>query len=152
MQSTSLTAVLRRILSKACISYTVIALLICFILTGIADKVAISSISFLLIFPFSVCFAAANELLRTERLNGLLKFVFHAVLTIGGFFCFLYLPAFSGNGGASSLVVLAVFALLYFAVYGAIALFRSRWKKQLRMEADYKPQFSKAEEDGSRKR
>ena len=136
-------SVLKKLLTDTAIIYTVIVVFLCILLIFLSEGAsrAISPLNFLLVLPFSLFFASANYIEKHTRLNAFLKFVIHAVFTVGGFFCFLYLPAFSDNSQSGSFVVFIVFAALYLAVYGVIQLFRRRWRKELSAESAYKPQF-----------
>ncbi|MBR2907288.1 MAG: hypothetical protein IKC26_04515 [Clostridia bacterium] len=138
---------LRSILIGAACTYTAIVLFLCFILTGISDNASgvVSPLNFLLVFPFSLCFSVANFLHRSPKLGGFVKFVLHLLFTVGGFFCFLYLPAFSGKSTSSSFIVLIVVAVLYLISYGTVLLFRKRWKREFHKEKEYTPLFASKE-------
>lgn len=131
----------RKILRNTCICYTVLVLALCFILLWGASAPIYPS-SFLLMFPFALCFCIASQAHQSKRIPSLLKFVIHFVLTVGGFFCFMYLPAFSDSSESMSMVVFTVFVLCYLVTYGLIMLFRKRWKKEFGPEPEYTPLYS----------
>lgn len=143
-KSTSKSQVIKRIFRSSCIIYTVIALFLCLILMMISEDLskAISPKNFLLIFPFSVCLATANLLDKSSRLAQFYKSLLHAGITLGGFFLFLYLPAFRGTSDSNFFVVLLVFVVCYALIYGLTLLFRYRIRKEFGEETEYKPQFS----------
>lgn len=153
-KSHSSLSALRSILIGAACTYTVIVLFLCFILTGIADGTSgvIAPMNFLFVFPFSLCFSVANYLHRGLKLGGFAKFILHFLLTVGGFFFFLYLPAFSGKDSSSSFLVLLVIAILYLTVYGVMLLFRKRWNREFRDKDNYTPQFSANKPSGRTKK
>lgn len=134
---------MKSILRATCTVYTVIVLSLCVILLFASENLAraVSPVNFLLILPFSFVFSAANYVDGHSKLHQFPKSLIHFVLTVGGFFCFLYLPAFSGASESNSLVVFAVFTVLYLIVYGLVLLFRFRLKRELHLESDYEPQF-----------
>ncbi len=133
----------RSILKGAAVTYTTVVLFVCFVLTGVSENSAgISPMNFLLIFPFALCFSLANHLLRSEKLGGFPKFLLHFLLTIGGFFVFLYLPAFPGGKSSSSVLVLFIVTIVYLILYGTVLLLRKRWKKEFGTETTYTAQFS----------
>ena len=142
----------KAILRATCAAYTVIVLFLCLVLLFTSDNAdrTVSPLNFLLVLPFSLVFSVANYVDRETKLHPLPKSLLHFLLTVGGFFCFLYLPAFPNQGESSSLVVFGVFTLLYLIVYGLVLLFRFRLRKELRLESDYTPQFQG--EEGSRNR
>lgn len=138
----------QKIMTDSCIVYAVIVIVLCVLLLFVSEGAsrAVSPLNFLLVFPFSVLFSSANYIGKSTRLSSILRFIIHAVFTVGGFFVFLYLPAFSGSSESSSLVVFIVFLALYLIVYGTVILFRRRWKKELSAESDYTPQFASRDE------
>lgn len=144
--------VLKQILTEACVIYTIVVLLLCGILLFMAENGTLAPASFLFVLPFAVCIAVANALRQRTGLSALLKFILHFVLTVGGFYFFLYLPAFSGTPDSVSIVVLFVFAVFYLIVYGLVRLFTHRWERQIRLESDYKSQFSAASDERYREK
>jgi hypothetical protein len=83
-----------------------------------------------------------NHLHKAKEKSPFLSFLFNFIFTVGGFFLFLYLPAYKDASSSSSFLLLLLFVAVYLVIYGIDALFRSRWKKQVRLESDYQPQFS----------
>ena len=140
---------LKRIFASACVTYSAIVVFLCLLLLVVSESLsrAVSPLNFLLIFPFSFLFSVANYIDRTAKISAFVKFLIHAVCTVGGFFCFLYLPAFGSRSESSSFVVFIAFLLLYLLVYGTVLLFRRRWKKEISAETEYKPQFQKGASD-----
>ena len=143
-KKTSGAPILKRIFVNSCITYTVIVLFLCLILLLISEDLgkAVSPQSFLLVFPFSVCIAIANDIDKNAKFAQFYKSLIHTVLTIGSFFCFLYFPAFQDAKDSNFFVVLLVFSVAYFMVYGLTLLFRHRINKEFRQDAEYTPQFS----------
>ena len=133
---------IKQILVTSAVIYTLSVLLISFILTGLSGDQAIDPIRFLLIFPFSLSLAIGNHLYKFCKRSAFFAFLYHFLFTVGGFYLFLYLPAYREASSSSSFLVLLFFAVIYLVVYGVCALFRNRWKKQVRLESDYQPQFS----------
>lgn len=143
MSNSNLASAVKRILADASITYTAVVLFVCFVLTGVAEGSAnISPLNFLFIFPFSLCFSLANYLHRSERIGKVVKVIFHFILTIGGFFCFLYLPAFRSAKTSNSILVLFIITVIYLIVYGTVLLLSKRWKREFQSETSYTPQFS----------
>lgn len=135
---------LRSVLLGAACIYTAVALFLCFVLTGLTDGASgvVAPLNFLLIFPFSLCFSLANYLHRSTKMGGFVKFILHFLLTGGGFFCFLYLPAFWKSSSSNSILVFVAVLVLYLILYGAVLLFRKRWKREFREKEEYTPQFT----------
>lgn len=140
---------IKKILINTAITYTTVVLFVCFVLTGVTENSAnISPLNFLYIFPFSLCFSFANYLHRSERIGIAVKFVLHFFLTIGGFFFFLYLPAFKNGKRSSSILVLFIITIVYLLVYGIVLLLSKRWKREFHPEGSYTPQFSAKSSNG----
>ena len=135
---------LRMILKHACVCYTVTALVLCTVLLLIfgGSSGTISPLSFLLIFPFSVCYAVAAFLYKKTALPLAAKVILHFLFTVGGFFFFVFLPARSANRESGSVAILITFIIGYLIIFGLTALFTRRWKKETDCEEDYTPQFS----------
>ena len=133
---------IKQIFIGASVSFTVIVIVLSFILAGLSGNQSIDPIRFLLIFPFSVCLSLANIYHKNEKHAAFLRFFVHSLLTVGGFFLFLYLPAYRNAETSSLFLVLLLFSVLYVIGYGIYALFIGRWKKQVRLESDYQPHFS----------
>ena len=142
MTKPSLILPVKHIFVSSAVIFTMVVLLLGFILAGTSGDLSIDPIRFLLIYPFALSLATGNHLHKAKKKSPLLSFLFHFLFTVGGFFLFLYLPAYKGASSSSSFLVLLLFAVIDLAVYGIYAIFRNRWKKQVRLESDYQPQFS----------
>lgn len=143
--STPAISAFRTIFRNACIFYTVIILFFCFVLTGLSDDTtsAVAPLNFLLVFPFSLCFAVANYIHRNVKIGGFWKFILHFLLTVGSFYCCLYLP-YSGSEESTSFsfIIWVVFSVCYLIVYSLVLLFRKRWKKEFGAHSEYTPKFA----------
>lgn len=100
----------------------------------------VAPLKFLLIYPFAVIMALGNLVIKAPSLKLGAKTLLHCVMTIGGAYLFLILPS---KGSANALVVLAVFALVYFAVAAPILIVKKRRLKKAEEAIPYKPMFSK---------
>lgn len=148
MTKPSLILPVKQIFVSSAVLFTVAVLLLGFILAGTSGDLSIDPIRFLLIYPFALSLATGNHLHKAKKHSPFLAFLFHFLFTVGGFFLFLYLPAYKGASSSSSFLILLLFTLIYLVIYGIYALFRSRWKKQVRLESDYQPQFSSEKGEG----
>lgn len=147
MTKPSLILPVKQIFVSSAVLFTVAVLLLGFILAGTSGDLSIDPIRFLLIYPFALSLATGNHLHEAKKHSPFLAFLFNFIFTVGGFFLFLYLPAYKGASSSSSFLILLLFTLIYLVIYGIDALFRSRWKKQIRLESDYQPQFSKQKDN-----
>ena len=127
--------------------YTVSAML--FLLLNIAidgtlEDTGISTKAFLLVFVFAISFALANLLYASKMISSFgVRIACHFVIVTASACLFLYLPNMSGATSSSKLLMLLLFALLYWicmAVYLAFA----RIKKQADpKKSEYKSVFKK---------
>ena len=135
----SASTALKSILTGGAVIYTIFVLLLAF-LQG--EAVASGSLRFLLLF--SLAFSSANYIQKNAKISSFLKFLVHFILTVGGLFLFVILPTpAEGNSSSHYFVVLCFFTALYLLVYGTAVFFRARWKKEIRREESYTPQFSR---------
>ena len=149
MSKSKPTSTIKKIFVDASIIYTAVVLFVCLVLTGMTENPpSVSPLNFLFIFPFSLCFSLANYLHHSDRIGAAFKFILHFLLTVGGFFCFLYLPAFPNGKTASSVLVLFIVIVVYLFVYGIVLLLSRRWKREFQSEASYTPQFSNKDSNG----
>lgn len=125
---------------NACVCFTVTTFVILatyWLLVGLSD--GMRPLALILIFPFSLCFSAANMLLRYGKMQKALAVVLHYILTVGGVYLFLYWPMRapgSTTGGAFLFFVLLT--LVYILIMGVIAVFKGRSKRLSRDSKDYK--------------
>lgn len=127
--------------------YTVSAML--FLLLNIAiegtlEDTGISTKAYLLVFAFAIGFALADLVYQAKMISSFgVRLACHFVIVTASAFVFLYLPNMPGASSSSKLLMLLLFALLYWicmAVYLAFA----RLKKQAEPEkAEYKSVFKK---------
>ncbi len=128
----------KRIFIRTSIYFTVLtfiyALYILLMFGGSEDGGLLSSLRTVMFMVFSLVFAAANEMLRSQARRGLWV-TLHAVITGAGFYFFMILPA--GISGTTALVGM----LLYYSVYAVVAAIlltrATRTKKKKNREKEY---------------
>lgn len=110
---------------RSAIYFTVAALLFSLlVLSGNSDAelIALDPQRVICIYPFCLLFGIANTLVDNKNIDGAVRWIVHAVLTVCGAFLFLILPAglegSSGNfmGFALILFVYAI-GVLIFAIF-----------------------------------
>ena len=97
-------------------------------------------LKFLLIYPFAFIMALGNLVIKSPSLKLGTKTILHCAMTIGSAYLFLILPS---KGTANVLVVLLVFAAVYFAAATPILIVKKRKLKKAEESVPYKPMFSK---------
>lgn len=119
-------APLGRLLRSACVIFTVLALLLCVgQMLFAAEATVIYPLSFVLLYPFSLCFAGANLLARHEAVSkGVRVFAHFGIVTLGAVL-FVFLPAGVFATGSSALVIVSAYVLLYWLGLAAVAGVRS---------------------------
>ncbi len=135
---------IKKTLTHACVYFSVLTALYSVIVMIIYvddTEVLLSASRILLFFIASLLFALANSILALTKLNSALKCVIHFLLTLFAFCSCMMLPI--SPDGSTMVVGIALFSVLYFIVLGITALFKSRYKKNADLRAEYKSQFSK---------
>ena len=133
-------SLLKQILQAACVYYTVTTFILIFLFWLISDDItrAMHPLALMLILPFSVCFAAANTVFKSEKLSGLVSVLLHYALTMGGVWLFLFLPNKStGQTASGALILFLVLSLIYAIIMGVVLYMRGRIKRITREESNY---------------
>lgn len=109
---------------KSAIYFTVatiiFSLLVLFGNSG-AEQIALDPQRVLCIYPFCLIFGVANTLVVNKNIDGAVRWIVHAVLTVCGAFLFLILPAglegSSGNFmGFALILFIYVIGVLFYAL------------------------------------
>ena len=108
------------------IATIIFSLLVLFGNSG-AEQIALDPQRVLCIYPFCLIFGIANTLVVNKNIDGAVRWIVHAVLTVCGAFLFLILPA--GLEGSSGNFM--GFALILF-IYGIGILFYALITKRVR--------------------
>lgn len=111
-----------RLLRSACVIFTVCALCLCVgqMLFAVEEQV-IFPLSFVLLYPFAVCFAGANALSRVETVSRGVRVLGHFGLVTVGVVLFVFLPAGVFASGSTALVLVAAYLLVYWLGVAAVA-------------------------------
>ena len=136
---------IKKIAVRTCVYFTVTSLLILavnWVLTGLPE--GMRPLALILILPFSLCFAAANVLLRYSKLQKALVIVLHYILTVGGIFLCLYLPIRQpGSTASGAFLFFALLTLIYAVVMAVVGVFKNRANRLKRDRKDYKSVYKK---------
>ncbi len=140
----TLKAFIKQLLNRACVYFTIFMVLYIAIaaLVNIGDSALLLEAGrTALFFAFALLLAAANGLLGLARLSGAVRITLHYLIVLFAFYaCFLLWMSLR----ASALIIgIFIFSIVYFAVMGVIALFKSRYKRNLEKTEDYQKQFKK---------
>ena len=137
---------LKKIAVHSCIYYTASTFCILFLYWAVNADLSrgMHPGALFFILPFSVCFACANIIWKSEKLKTAARLFLHCLLTLGGIWLFLYLPNKEGSAnGSQSLILFVVFLLLYFIVMGTILIVKSRIKRIKRDTSNYTGVYNK---------
>lgn len=135
---------IKKILLKACVYFTVITALYAFIsmLINSADgEVLLNAENVALFFVFSLLLALANGILAIKSIGGGIRLVSHFLICIFAFYTCLLLPLSLNASGY--LVGFVCFAILYFIIAGLVAIFKARFKKNSEKSDAYTNQYKK---------
>lgn len=116
---------------SGCVWYALISLL--FILIDLIASGAthgISSLSFLLFFPFGLCMSAAGMIYKS-KLPRWSRILLHYVITVLAFLLCLILPTGSVSSGVYVLLMLVLLSAIYWALFPLVHILSARWKRVL---------------------
>ena len=122
--------ILKRWLNGGCVYFTVISLIIIFgnLAWAGADSVGrIYTPSFLLFLPMGLVLSAAEMLLRNQKIARWIRYLSHYLITVASIYLFLWLPSGTVSSPSTPLMIIVLFTVLYWAVFGM--LLRNRVRK-----------------------
>ncbi len=123
-------ATLKKIWIGACLYYTVLSLLVLLIALAISggfEQMVISSLSFLLLFPFSLSLAAAQVMRKGSSLAAWAKGLLGYLLVLAAFLLFVWLPSNPSTAPMSWILAIVFFTLIYWAIVGIVSLTKKRF-------------------------
>ena len=134
---------LRRVLDSACRIYAVLTLLLCIgqLLFGASDF-AINPLSFLMLFPFSVCFAWGYLLRRSDKLSAGMQLLSQFIVITAGVMLCLYWPAEVFSSGRSALVMVFAYLLVYLLLLLSAAGIRTLLRRRKAEKSAYTAQYN----------
>ena len=140
----TLSAIIKRIFTKACVYFSIITALYALLvmITNVDDElVLLDAGRILLFFVASTLFAVANILLSLDKLNGPLKVFLHYLVYLFTFCTCFMLPI---SPEASTMVIgIVLFTIVYAILLTMILVVRSRYKVRAEKQQDYKSQYKK---------
>lgn len=140
----NLKSLIKKMLTNACVYFSVITAIYSIIVMIIYiddTAVLLDASRLMLFFVASVLVAAANGILKIEKLGGALKIIIHYLLTLFAFCSCLMLPI---SPAPSTMVVgIAIFTFIYLVAALLIFFFRSRYKAKKEQTDVYKSKFRK---------
>ncbi len=113
-------------------------------------NIALSSFRILMLAVFAFVLSFANNFYRIDGMGELLRLGLHFILTVIGFFVCVYSP-YSAEAEShgykfpseNALVIMILFAVLYFIAYGIYKLVRTLRKKSNEKKEEYIPVYKK---------
>ncbi len=136
----------KKILLSACVYYTVTTFLLIFLFWLISNDItrAMHPVALMLILPFSIFFATANNIFRSERLARWQRVLVHYALTMSGVWFFLFLPnKAEGQSAGGAALLFLVLSLMYLLIMGTVLFFRGRVARISREETEYESVYKK---------
>ena len=129
-----------------CAVYTVTALLLLLFnlaLSGGFEGMVIRPAAFLLIFPFAACIALATLFYNGKGAGSALRLCMHFIVCTGAAYLLLYLPTNRAASASGKLIMLVLFALLYWICMGIYLAISSAAKKSTAASEEYHNVFKK---------
>ena len=136
------TDVIKYIISRSCIYFTAIALVLLIaqmISAGESEK-TIEPIRFLLIYPFTFFLASADCIFKAPSLGKVAKVTIHYAITVISFYLFVCAPA---KSAANPIAIIFFMSLIYFIIATPILIVFSIIRKKKNPVEEYKPIYSK---------
>ncbi len=94
----------------------------------------ISSLSYLLFFPFALCMSAAGMLRGSKRLSLALRNLLHYAITLAAAVLFLFLPSGVSLTLPFAFFLLLLFSMIYWIILGVLHMLTRRSKEQNKNE------------------
>jgi len=123
---------LKRWLGGGCIYFTLISLFIILLNLAMAGDDSLGRINtpaFLLFFPFGLALSAAEMLLRNKKIARWIAYLSHYVISVASVYIFLWLPSGTVASPSTPLLIMVLFSVLYWMVFGLVLLIRNRVRK-----------------------
>ena len=133
---------IKKSICVACICFTLITaafMLIMMLIYPNDENVLVDAFSVVLFFVFSVLFAGANALLSIEKINGAVRYFIHYIICVFAFYTCFLLPYTTST--SASVILVAVFSVLYVIIMVIIGAFKSKLKKNREATLTYTNQF-----------
>ena len=121
-------------LRGGCVYFTAIALFLTSIDFLSDASSAISSTSFLLIFPAALTISAAGLILHNESFPRWGRILCHYLLTVLGIFVFLYLPTKQTVQPMMALMMFLVFSVVYWILFLFIHIIGGRIRRLMELD------------------
>ena len=135
---------IKKLLLHSCVYFT-LCMLVYIIIAAIVnvqyDTLLLEADRSVLFFVFSLLLSAANTVLSLPRPSGKIRVFIHFVITLFAVYACFMLPI--SMRASSVLVGMVIFSMLYFAVLGIVAAFRSKYRRNAEAVEKYNKQFSK---------
>ena len=124
---------IRSSLLRTAIYYTVLvfvfSLIIAIVHSGEEHGAGLDAFRIVMFLPFCFLFGCANTLLKRDRPDPIVRWILHLLLTVGGIFFFLLLPA--GIKGSAAFTGLILMIAIYVVAAVIIGVNASRLKKTI---------------------
>ena len=121
-------------LNGGCVYFTVIALLLTSIDFLSDTPGAISSASFLMIFPAALVISGANLLLHSDIFPRWGRILCHYLLTVAAIFVFLYLPTKETIQPMQAMLMFVVFSIVYWILFLIIHIIGGRIRRLMEID------------------
>ena len=134
---------IRRITDAACRIYAICTLSLCAFQMLLSEgETIIHPLSFFLLFPFALCFAWANSILRSTAASPAARFFGHFALLTAGIMLFVFWPAGVFAAGSSALIMVCLYLLFYFLTMLTISALRTALHRKKKEQTEtYSAQY-----------
>ena len=118
---------LKKWIAVSCVCFTAITLFMILVaLLGAQTEKVVNALQVLRTFPCALCLGAAWWIWWSEKPARWGKILSHYLIHVLAIFLFLYLPVSLSGQPAARLLMLVLLSVIYWVIFGVIALIRSR--------------------------
>ena len=135
---------IKKLLVHSCVYFTlcmIVYIIIAAVVNVQYDTLLLEASRTVLFFVFALLMSAANTVLSLPRPSGKLRVLIHFVLTLFAVYTCFMLPL--SMRASSVLVGMVIFSVIYFAVLGIVAAFRSKYRRNAEAVEKYNKQYAK---------
>ncbi len=129
---------IKKLLALGCVYYTLVSVLLILIgfLSGSAEHTWNIPVNFWQIFPASLSFALAQNLLTSKRIARWKRYLSHYIICLLAVLFFFFLSSSATPQPVYTLLLLVFLTAIYWAIFGLVLLVRSRIRSLLQEDDD----------------
>lgn len=118
---------LKELFTRTSAWFTAISLAtLIFGLLFLPEKDHVTALSFLLLFPFSICAAGAGLIWKNKKIPTVWRFLLHYVILLAALILFILLPAEATFSAPTWILLLLLFTILWWISRGLVHILKTK--------------------------